>query len=83
MGFVECDMGISGCALAAKITNTLEELGLDLEHLRGQAYDGAGNMASSIRETAALICARHPLAMYLHCSSHCLNLAIPGGCKCV
>ena len=27
VGFVECDMGISGCALAAKITNTLEELG--------------------------------------------------------
>ena len=76
VGFVECDTGISGCTLAAKITNTLEELGLDLEHLRGQAYDGAGNMDGSVRGTAALICAHHPLAMYLHCSSHCLNLAV-------
>ena len=76
VGFVECDTGISGCALAAKITSTLEELGLDLENLRGQAYDGAGNMAGSVRGTAALICAQHPLAMYIHCSSHCLNLAV-------
>ena len=76
VGFVECNTGISGHDLATKITNTLEELGLDLKNLRGQAYDGAGNMAGSVRGTAALICAQHPLAMYLHCSSYCLNLAL-------
>ena len=76
IGFAECNTGISGCDLASKITSTLEELGLDLEHLRGQAYDGAGNMAGSVRGTAALICAQYPLAMYLHCASHCLNLAV-------
>ena len=75
VGFVECDTGISGCDLARKITGTLEELGLDLEHLRGQAYDGAGNMAGSVKGTAALICSQYPLAMYLHCLSHWLNLA--------
>ena len=53
MGFVLCDTGISGCALAAKITNIQEELGLDLEHLCEQAYDGAGNMAGSVRGTAS------------------------------
>ena len=76
VGFVECDTSISWCALAAMITSTLEELGLDLEHLCRQAYDGAGNMAGSVRATAALICGQHPLAMYLHCSCHCLNLAV-------
>ena len=76
VGFFECDTGISGRNLARKITSTLEELGLDLEHLRGQAYDGAGNMAGSVKGTAALICSHYPLAMYLHCSSHCLNLAV-------
>ena len=75
VGFFECDTGISGRDLARIITSTLEELGLDLEHLRGQAYDGAGNMAGSVKGTAALICSHYPLAMYLHCSSHCLNLA--------
>ena len=76
VGFFECDTGISGRDLARKITSILEELGLDLEHLRGQAYDGAGNMAGSVKGTAALICSHYPLAMYLHCSSHCLNLAV-------
>ena len=76
VGFFECDTGMSGRDLVRKITSTLEELGLDLEHLRGQAYDGAGNMAGSVKGTAALICSNYPLAMYLHCSSHCLNLAV-------
>ena len=33
-------------------------------------------MAGSVRGTAALIKAQYPLALYLHCASHCLNLAI-------
>ena len=45
-------------------------------HLHGQAYAGAGNVAGSVRGTIALISAQYPLAMYLHCSSHCLNLAV-------
>lgn len=76
VGFVECDMGISGRSLANKIISYLEELGLDLNNLRGQAYDGAGNMAGSVNGTAAVISQQYPLATYLHCSSHCLNLAV-------
>ena len=59
-----------------KITSSLQALGLDLSNLRGQAYDGAGNMAGSVNGTAALISAQYPLALYLHCASHCLNLAV-------
>ena len=33
-------------------------------------------MAGSVKGTAALICSHYPLAMYLHCSSHCLNLTV-------
>ena len=76
MSFLECDTGISGHCLADKITTTLQSYGLDLTKLRGQAYDGAGNMAGSVRGTAALITAQYPLALYLHCASHCLNLAV-------
>ena len=57
VGFVECDTGISGRNLADKITTCLEGLGLDLCNLRGQAYDGAGNMAGSVNGTAAVISA--------------------------
>ena len=76
MCFEECDTGISGQALADKITNTLQGFGLDLANLRGQAYDGGGNMAGSVRGTAALITNQYPLALYLHYASHCLNLAV-------
>ena len=76
LGFFECDTGISGRDLAGKITSTLEAFGLDLSNLRGQAYDGAGNMAGSVNGTAALIAVDSPLALYLHCASHCLNLAV-------
>ena len=76
VGFIECDSGTSGRSLAEKITISLEELGLDLSNLHGQAYDGAGNMAGVVNGTAAIITAQYPLALYMHCASHCLNLTV-------
>ena len=76
LGFFECDSGITGLALAEQITSTLQGFGLDLSNLRGQAYDGAGNMAGSVNGAAARISANYPLATYTHCASHCLNLAV-------
>ena len=74
--FTECDAGTSGRALAEKITCTLEGFGLDLSNVRGKAYDGAGNVAGVVNSAAAIITAQYPLAIYLHCTSHCLNLAV-------
>lgn len=76
LGFFECNTGISGRGSANKITSCLQAYGLDLSNLRGQAYDGVGNMAGSVNGTAALIAADYPLALYIHCASHCLNLAV-------
>ena len=33
-------------------------------------------MAGSVNGTAAFIAVDYPLALYLHCASHCLNLAV-------
>ena len=44
--------------------------------LRGQGYDGAGNMAGKYSGTAALIQQQYPLAVYTHCTAHVLNLCI-------
>ena len=74
--FIECDSGISGRALADKMLSFINTHGLDPTNLRGQAYDGAGNMSGKKNGTAALISSQYPLALYLHCSSHCLNLAV-------
>ena len=72
MDFVECDEGISGEAIAQKIKTNLQGYSLDLQHLRGQGYDGGGNMAGTVKGEAALVTAEYPLALYLHCASHCL-----------
>ena len=76
VSFIECDSGITGRALADKILTFLTSCGLDLLKLRGQAYDGAGNMSGRSKGTASLISKDYPLALYLHCASHCLNLAV-------
>ena len=39
-------------------------------------HDGADNMAGSTNGAATCISANHPLATYVHCASHCLNLAV-------
>ena len=44
--------------------------------MRGQAYDGAGNMAGSVNGTVAVIGVDYPLTLYLHCASYYLNLAV-------
>ena len=76
VGLFECDSGITGCGLANKITSCLHSLNLDLSNLRGQVYDGAGNIAGCVNGTATLITNEYPQALYLQCASHCLNLAV-------
>ena len=34
------------------------------------------NMAGLVNGTAALVAVDYHLALYLHCASHCLNLAV-------
>ena len=43
--FLECESGTSGQELYLKIVNVIRNLGLEISNLRGQGYDGAGNMA--------------------------------------
>ena len=74
--FIECDAGVTGNAVAKKLTGFIESCGLDPNKIRGQAYDGAGNMAGKVKGAAAIITSEYPLALYLHCTSHSLNLAV-------
>ena len=76
--FVLCDEGTTGRAIADKIILKLAEYRLDIANLRGQCYDGAGNMAGRMNGAAALIQreAGASNAHYFHCSSHALNLCI-------
>lgn len=75
LGFVECS-SIKGNELCTKILSFLQEANLDLLKLRAQCYDGASNMSGKYRGVQALIRERSPHANYVHCKSHCLNLAL-------
>ena len=44
LGYTTCDEGLSGKAIAKKITDTISKLGLEMENCCGQGYDSAGNM---------------------------------------
>jgi len=70
-----------GSNLADIILSQLETLGLDSEHLVGQGYDGAAAMSGRFKGVQALIRKKQPQALYVHCSSHALNLALSHACQ--
>eukprot|EP00112_Aurelia_sp_Birch-Aquarium-sp1_P013364 Seg2834.3 transcript_id=Seg2834.3/GoldUCD/mRNA.D3Y31 product="52 kDa repressor of the inhibitor of the protein kinase" protein_id=Seg2834.3/GoldUCD/D3Y31 len=78
--FIHCDAGTSGEALANEILSHVRDLGLDMDNCRGQGYDGSGNIAGKNKGTARRIRNVYPKAVYVHCASHRLNLAVAGAC---
>ena len=71
---------IRGKHIAEEIVKSLEDLGIPVEDMRGQGYDGASNMSSQRVGVQARIREKSPLATYIHCSGHCLNLVIAHSC---
>jgi hypothetical protein len=78
--FVECEDGMTGEALAKNIEDTLSEIGLPLGQCRGQGYDGASAMSSKSKGVSGRILQKNPKPLYVHCSSHRLNLVIAKTC---
>ena len=52
-----------------------------MEDIRGQGYDGAGNMAGKLKGVQARITELNDKALYVHCAAHCLNLSIVKACS--
>ncbi|XP_071477426.1 52 kDa repressor of the inhibitor of the protein kinase-like [Diadema antillarum] len=71
----------TGKRIAESILSLLDKHGLDVQDMRGQSYDGASAMASDKRGAQAVIKEKNPLALYTHCRSHVLSLAIGKACK--
>lgn len=67
--------------MAVRILDNLEKLGVDMSFCVGQAYDGASNMSGRSNGCAAIISDKYPLAVYTHCKSHLLNLALVKACS--
>jgi len=80
LGFVKMT-STTGASIKNATKQKLEELGLSLDNLRGQGYDGGSNMAGKINGVQALLLNKQPLAFYSHCFSHSLNLCITKACE--
>ena len=68
--FLECESGTSGQELYLKIVNVIRNLGLEISNLRGQGYDGAGNMAGKKSGVSSRILKLNDKALYVHCFNH-------------
>ena len=67
---------LSGAGLAKQILKSLNHHGLDPKYMVGQGYDGASAMSGHINGVQAHIRKEAPSAIYVHCSSHTLNLVL-------
>ncbi|XP_061181206.1 zinc finger MYM-type protein 1-like [Saccostrea echinata] len=67
--------------LAELLIQTLQGAGIDIAKMRAQGYDGAANMSGKYSGVQARIRQVVPGALYVHCKSHCLNLAVVHSCS--
>jgi Domain of unknown function (DUF4371)/hAT family C-terminal dimerisation region len=75
IGVYEMD-GADAATIEKMITDALLRLGLPLNQLRGQGYDGASVMSGNISGVSTRIMALKKRAVYIHCCAHSLNLAL-------
>ena len=64
----------TGESIAKVATDVMLRLNLPISQLRGQTYDGAANMSGKVQGVQALLRREQPLAPYIHCGPHCINL---------
>lgn len=72
---------LTGQGLAETITAALKHHGIHAEYLIGQGYDGASSMSGYLHGAQAYVRKDHPMALYVHCSAHSLNLALADSCS--
>ncbi|XP_065658148.1 52 kDa repressor of the inhibitor of the protein kinase-like [Hydra vulgaris] len=72
---------LSGKGLDELIIQTLKGHSLDLTYLVGQIYDGASAMSGCYNGVQEHVRKVAPSAVFVHCSSHVLNLVLNSTCS--
>ena len=72
-GFLHCELGLSGKALAETILTEIGSLTLDINNCCGQEYHGASSVSDPINGLCANVLRINEKAVYTHCHSHQLN----------
>ncbi|VVC39683.1 Domain of unknown function DUF4371 [Cinara cedri] len=66
--------------LATLIRNNSKHFGLETQCLREQGFDGAAAMSGKYNGVQYYVKQAHPLAVYIHCSAHSLNISVSSSC---
>ncbi|XP_006148758.2 zinc finger MYM-type protein 1 isoform X2 [Tupaia chinensis] len=80
LGFVAIEE-MTGTHLHRTIKTYLQQIGVDLKKIRGQAYDSTTSLRTKFSKIAAEFKKEEPRALYIHCYAHCLDLAVIRFCK--
>jgi hypothetical protein len=67
---------LTGEEIAKNLIHTLKLHRLEVKNVVGQRYDGAAFMSGCVNGVQAITKESAPLATYIHCSAHVLNLVL-------
>lgn len=67
---------LTGKGLANTIMKALKSTGINCDFLVGQGYDGAAAFSGYLHGAQACIKEDYPMALFVHCSAHSLNLVL-------
>ena len=80
LGFVPA-MTCNAESLTKYIIDTISKCGLSINRCVAQAYDGASVMSGSCTGVQTRVQQHAPMAIYIHCMAHRLNLVLVDVCK--
>jgi len=80
ISFTDVSADASTPGIAKSMLAVLKSSGIDIRYCYGQGYDGTSTMSGHENGVQAIIRGECPLALYTHCASHCLILALNKEC---
>lgn len=80
LGFIHVEEK-TGEFLFETVVKYLEDCGLDLKNMRGQAYDNGSNMVGRISGVQSRILERFLMATFVACANHSCNLVLNDAAK--
>jgi len=75
LGFIK-ESSKTGAAITSTILKFLSTNNSDIQNLRGQGYDIGSNMKGKNNGVQQLILDKNPLAFFVPCACHSLNLVV-------
>ena len=67
--------------VCTKLVECYTSRNIDLNKVRAQTYDTTSSMSSSLNGVQGRFRSNYPMAIYLPCNAHILNLSISASCK--